>query len=207
MSASLLASFSSLTNILSHLSIEATIRMTDRESINETLTCAICLDVACFDNAVETSCCHQLFCSPCIATLRVCPACRANNFQSQPAHFARRLIGSLVAPCPNEGCTAQIPRSNLPDHLAISCTFQPITCPDPKCKNFKCSKKSFLEHVTSKHGQFLLENVHKLWEKQETSERGVRYAPKEKQSGREKSFPSGETTISSFSCSQYRGLR
>ena len=174
--------------------------MTDRESINETLTCAICLEVAGFDNAVETSCCHQLFCSPCIATLTICPACRAGNFQSQPAHFARRLIGSLITPCPNEGCTAQIPRSNFSDHLAISCTFQPITCPDPKCKNFKCSKKSFLEHMTSKHGQFLTENIHRLWE---TSGREVRHAPKEKQSGRRKSCLSSETTISSFSCSQH----
>ena len=157
--------------------------MTDTESLDLTLSCAICLDIASFDNAVETSCCHQLFCSPCVSTLKLCPACRAKNFQMEPAHFARRLIGNLVIPCPNDGCTARITRSNLSDHLGVSCAFQLVTCPDPQCQDFKCNKKSFLEHLTTKHGTFLMENFSKLWQTQGTSGREVRLAPKEKQSG------------------------
>jgi hypothetical protein len=42
-----------------------------------------------------------------------------------------------------------------------------VTCPDPQCKELKCAKKLFVEHLTNKHGQFLLDNFAKLWQKQE----------------------------------------
>jgi len=141
--------------------------MADDDNLNLSLTCAICLDIASADNAVETSCCHQLFCSTCIENVQPCPACRKADFQTIPAYFARRLIGSLTVPCPNDGCTAKIGRSNLANHLSTSCEYKQLTCPDPQCKEFKCAKKLFIEHLTNKHGQFLLDNFAKLWQTQE----------------------------------------
>lgn len=139
---------------------------TETENLNLSLTCAICLDIASADSAVETSCCHNLFCSPCLENIDICPTCRHENFEKIPAHFARRFIGNLNIPCPNDGCTAKITRSNLAKHLAAHCFYTKITCPDPTCEGFKCAKKSFLEHLTSKHEQYLLDNYEKLWQKQ-----------------------------------------
>lgn len=139
--------------------------MDDTDSLNLSLTCAICLDIASVDDAVETSCCHHLYCLTCIENVRPCPSCRKDDFQLTPAYFARRLIGSLTIPCPNDGCTATINRSNLSDHLSIHCEYRQLICPDPQCKDFKCTKKNFLEHLTTKHEQFLLSNFNKLWQK------------------------------------------
>jgi hypothetical protein len=141
--------------------------MADNDNLNLSVTCAICLDVASADNAVETTCCHHLFCLPCIENVKPCPTCRTANFGTVPAYFARRLIGSMIVPCPNADCTAKISRSDLANHLAVHCTFKQLTCPDPQCNGYKCTKKSFLEHLTNKHEQFLLDNFEKLWQKQE----------------------------------------
>jgi hypothetical protein len=141
--------------------------MADDDNLNLSLTCAICLDIASADDAVETSCCHQLFCLTCIENVHPCPACRAADFQTIPSYFARRLIGNLTIPCPNDGCTARISRSSLANHLSGYCAYNQLTCPDPECKDFKCAKKFFLEHLTKNHEQFLLDNFSKLWQKQE----------------------------------------
>ena len=141
--------------------------MADNENLDLSLTCAICLDVASADDAVETSCCHHLFCLNCIENVKPCPSCRQDDFQKLPAYFARRLIGNLTVLCPNDGCTNKISRSNLAKHLAVHCAYKQITCPDPQCNGFKCTKKSFLEHLTTKHEQFLFENFEKLWQKSE----------------------------------------
>jgi hypothetical protein len=140
--------------------------MADDDNLNLSLTCAICLDVASADDAVETTCCHHLFCLTCIENVQPCPACRKADFQTSPAYFARRLIGNLTVPCPNDGCKAKITRSNLANHLSIHCVYNQVMCPDPQCKNFKCTKKLFIEHLTKKHEQFLLENFTKLWQTQ-----------------------------------------
>jgi hypothetical protein len=158
--------------------------MADDENLNLSLTCAICLDVASVDNAVETSCCHHLFCSTCIEDVRPCPACRQEDFQLIPAYFARRLIGNLVVKCPNDGCTAKITRSNLPNHLSVHCTYAQVTCPDPQCQNFKCTKTAFIKHLTNTHGQFLLENFAKLWQKQESVGKGTVIREAEKRPGK-----------------------
>ncbi|CAF1288332.1 unnamed protein product [Rotaria sp. Silwood1] len=145
--------------------------MADDDNVTLSLTCAICLDIASVDNAVETSCCHHVFCLPCIEKVKPCPTCRTENYQTTPAYFARRFIGNLTVACPNDGCTVKVSRSNLANHQAIHCYYSPITCPDPECQNFKCAKKFFLEHLTNKHEQFLLNNYEKLWQKPETIER------------------------------------
>lgn len=138
--------------------------MADNDNLNLSLTCAICLDIASVDDAVETCCCHNLFCLTCIENIQPCPSCRTNDFKTTPAYFARRLIGSLTIPCPNDGCTAIITRSNLKDHLSTYCEYKHFICPDPQCEHFKCTKKNFLEHLTTKHEQFLLNNFDKLWQ-------------------------------------------
>jgi hypothetical protein len=158
--------------------------MADDDNLNLSLTCAICLDIASADDAVETSCCHQLFCLTCIENVQPCPACRQQNFQTIPAYFARRLIGNLLVKCPNDGCTAKMTRSNLANHLSVHCVYVHMTCPDPQCQNFKCTKKAFIEHLTNKHGQFLLENFAKLWQKQEDVGKGTVIRSAEKPTGK-----------------------
>ncbi|CAF3001728.1 unnamed protein product [Rotaria socialis] len=158
--------------------------MTSNDNLNLTLTCAICLDIASEENAVETSCCHNLFCLPCIENVESCPTCRTEDYQKIPAYFARRLIGSLTVSCPNDGCTVQVTRSNLANHLALYCAFNQITCPDPECKNFKCTKKSFLKHLETNHEQFLLDNYVKLWQKQDDTKRMVIIKSDEEPNGR-----------------------
>jgi len=140
--------------------------MADNDNLNLSLTCAICLDVASADNAVETSCCHNLFCLTCIENVQPCPACREADFQTVPAYFARRLIGNLTVACPNDGCTDKISRSDLTNHLAVHCAYSKIICPDPQCKDFQCTKKLFLQHLINNHEQLLLDNFENLWQKQ-----------------------------------------
>lgn len=146
-------------------------RMSDDSNFANSFTCAICLDIPSVNDAVETSCCHQLYCSPCIKTVDTCPTCRQNNLQTTPAYFARRLIGSLTVLCPNEGCNTKVTRSDLDKHLSVHCQFRQLTCPDAQCKEMKYTKKAFLEHLLSKHGDYLLENFSKLWQKEETTGR------------------------------------
>ncbi|CAF1087659.1 unnamed protein product [Adineta steineri] len=141
--------------------------MTDmNDNLTLSLTCAICLDLASAENAIETSCCHHLFCLTCIENVRPCPFCRANNFQTTPAYFARRLIGDMLVICPNDGCSTKISRSDLPNHITVHCAYRILTCPDPQCKDFKCTKNLFLEHLTKQHGQFITNNYEKLWQTQ-----------------------------------------
>jgi len=158
--------------------------MADDDNLSLSLTCAICLDIASADNAVETSCCHQLFCSTCIENVRPCPACRKADFQTIPAYFARRIIGTLTVPCPNDGCTEKISRSNLTKHLSAHCAYRQLTCPDPQCEDFKYTKKAFIEHLTTKHEQFLLDNFAKLWQTQDNIGRGTVIQTKEKPNGK-----------------------
>lgn len=142
--------------------------MADEKNLTLSLTCAICLDIASVDNVVETCCCHQLYCLPCIDTVKECPTCRQVDVKTVPAYFARRLIGDLVVACPNTGCSAKITRADLAKHLSNYCQFTNVTCPDSQCKNLKCTRKCFLEHLITEHEQLLLDNFSKLWQKQET---------------------------------------
>ncbi|UJR38104.1 hypothetical protein I4U23_030784 [Adineta vaga] len=135
------------------------------------LTCAICLDVASAENAIETSCCHHLFCFTCITTVETCPVCRQTNFKTIPAYFARRMIGNMFIQCPSTGCKEKITRSNLMDHLSNHCTYSVLLCPDPNCKNFKCIKKDFLKHLTKQHREILMENYKKLWPTRDATDR------------------------------------
>ncbi|CAF0973973.1 unnamed protein product [Adineta ricciae] len=138
--------------------------MASTDDLELTLTCAICLDVPNPDDAIETSCCHQLFCLSCITTVGTCPVCRKTDFQTVPAHFARRIIGGMIIQCPNDGCTEKVTRSNLTDHISNHCAYSLLGCPDPKCKDMKCFRKEFLVHLIKEHEDVLMKNYHKLWE-------------------------------------------
>lgn len=137
--------------------------MGDNGKIELSLTCAICLDIASYENPIETSCCHNLFCSSCIENVSPCPACRTANFEAIPAHFARRLIGSLSMNCPNEGCTEKINRSDLSKHLSTHCLYRNLKCPDRQCKGLECPRQAFVEHLMTKHQDFLMKNFEKMW--------------------------------------------
>ena len=174
--------------------------MTDSDNLSLSLSCAICLDIASGDNAVETSCCHQLFCLSCIENVQPCPACRKEDYQTIPAYFARRLIGNLIVQCPNDGCQEKITRSNLAKHLTEQCVFVMVTCPDPQCHKLKCKKNDFIQHLTDKHKQFLLDNVAKLWRKEETIGRGTIVGPTVKSNGKTHLEKRKENASFLFSC-------
>jgi hypothetical protein len=72
----------------------------------------------------------------------------------------------------------------LAKHLAVHCAYKQITCPDPQCNGFKSTKKSFLEHLTTKHEQFLFENFEKLWQKPEDVGRVTIINSNEQQKGK-----------------------
>ena len=63
-------------------------------------TCPICLDI--LIGAVETKCCHNLFCEKCIhRTGYHCPVCNCRNLDYRPNVPIRRLVDDLTIPCPN----------------------------------------------------------------------------------------------------------
>ena len=173
--------------------------MVDNDNLDLSLTCAICLDIASVDDAVETSCCHNLFCLTCIENVQPCPTCRTKDYQTVPAYFARRLIGNMTVLCPNKDCDAKINRSSLSKHLAVQCVYSPVTCPDSQCNGFKCAKKDFLEHLTNKHEQVLLDNFEKLWQKQEDVERITIVGPTKKPKGKSWFFAAFEMLVLFFS--------
>mmetsp|Transcript_24174 Transcript_24174/g.37168 ORF Transcript_24174/g.37168 Transcript_24174/m.37168 type:complete len:311 (+) Transcript_24174:3485-4417(+) len=118
-------------------------------------TCPICLDI--YRNAVETPCCHNLFCEECIKQTPSCPLCKRRiEGQLHPNIPIRRLVNDLSVTCSNEGCSkvvkigdidrhleackytlvdcpnssecGLIPRKNLEDHKANECAFRLVNC-------------------------------------------------------------------------------
>jgi hypothetical protein len=150
--------------------------MADKDNIELSLTCAICLEIASMDTAMETICCHHLFCAACIENVSTCPVCRENNVRVAPAHFVRRLIGSLKVPCPNNGCQATLTRSNLSDHVSTQCAYRQLTCPDPECQGLKFQRALFIEHLKGKHQEWILKNFANLWQTTDDEEQINRFA-------------------------------
>ena len=89
--------------------------MSDTEEDN--LTCPICKDLC--REAVEASCCHQVFCAGCAEKCKSCPTCRNERFKTTPNIAIRRLIGAKKTVC--EHCKERISRADYEDHLAKSC--------------------------------------------------------------------------------------
>ena len=90
--------------------------------------CPICLDI--FQDAVETPCCHNLFCEPCIKNTRSCPLCNMRIIGSlKPNIPIRRLVMELSVQCPNTQCNKKIKRCDQERHLEI-CEYTPVECPN-----------------------------------------------------------------------------
>ena len=99
----------------------------------EHFSCPICLDVV--DQAVETTCCHQIFCERCIRKHRdaSCPKCRKQPYSIIVSHFVRKLVGNFCTECPNDGCFEVFSRSEMRSHRA-KCQFELIRCANSGCK-------------------------------------------------------------------------
>lgn len=123
------------------------------------LECGICREIA--DDAIETTCCHQIFCTSCLGQLqnRKCPFCRKENFQSVESHFARRLIKELPTKC--QFCEQEMTRGNLHDHQ-IRCPSRTFECPAPNC-NHSSKRSEFIEHLVNIHGDKLTKNAAALF--------------------------------------------
>ena len=89
--------------------------------------CPICLDI--FDDAVETPCCHNLFCEKCILLANVsneiqnkvdCPLCNKTYDLSEivPNVPIRRLVNELSIKCINDKCAKVIKKGDLMKHLS-----------------------------------------------------------------------------------------
>lgn len=126
--------------------------------LSEQLTCSICLEYA--EEAVETSCCHHIFCKECIIKVKneSCPQCR-KNFKIFVAHLARRMIGELETSCPNKSCDVKTSRSELVYHLP-KCQFRILTC--SLCL-FSGLKEDLGTHLVREHLDITLENCKALF--------------------------------------------
>ena len=139
--------------------------------MEEEFTCPICLEVA--EDAVETSCCHHIYCQKCIddmpVSMRRCPQCRS-LFTANVTYVVRRMIGNLSVNCPYQ-CNSKITRSELEAHK-INCLKNVYQCPAPHC-TFKAAKDTFANHLIDKHKDELVKNASKCFETIESPNKGL----------------------------------
>lgn len=137
--------FSTCTNCTIHCS-----------KMDSEFSCPICMDIC--EDAVESNCCHRIFCSICLSKVQTCPNCRKAppSFTFETAHFVRRVIGNISVDCP-EGCGAQVTRSELKAHVK-NCPSQQIACPAPNC-GFKDEQKMFARHLLEAHEDTLVKRA------------------------------------------------
>ncbi|XP_055344526.1 uncharacterized protein LOC129592499 [Paramacrobiotus metropolitanus] len=119
------------------------------------LECGICLELAV--KAVESTCCHKIFCSQCVLRLRDdrCPNCREDDFDSVDSHLARRIINDFPAHC--HFCQAAVTRGNVDDHMAM-CDDRMTQCTAPGFK-YTGNPKGFIDHIAGSHSDQLLKNA------------------------------------------------
>ena len=134
--------------------------------MNDELKCDICLDFA--NDAVETSCCHQVECKECISSLDICPVCRADLLY-EPSYAIRRIINNFPVTCSNEGCDVVTTRGSLQEHQ-MKCAFQSFLCPARDCK-FKSNKECFANHIATEHINQLMLNYQALFPEQINTDR------------------------------------
>ncbi|XP_013391120.1 E3 ubiquitin-protein ligase SINA-like 4 [Lingula anatina] len=130
-------------------------------AIEEELKCPICFEIA--ENAMETSCCHKLFCLKCLAGVgeRSCPNCR-RPYQAMVSHFARRLINTMPVECPLGCGQTPLTRGDLPDHNRL-CVKRVFQCPAPDC-DFQGARQTFVAHLSETHTSALIDQAEKLFE-------------------------------------------
>ncbi|ESO97596.1 hypothetical protein LOTGIDRAFT_181575, partial [Lottia gigantea] len=125
--------------------------------------CPICIEFA--EDAVETTCCHNIYCHACITSIHKdeCPTCRASKpkYKFEVSHLARRLIGGMEMTCPF-GCGTVVPRSEKKGH-ELTCINKPYHCPAMGCE-FQGVREAFLQHMITEHASTILKNVDQLFE-------------------------------------------
>ena len=126
-------------------------------TMEEELACSICLEVA--ENAVETSCCHHIFCEKCLRRVleRECPQC-SKYFDILVSHVARRIIGNMPATCSFNECGMVLTRSNVKEHEQL-CTYRVYVCSSPNC-SFRGEKKEYLSHLFKEHEDDIFVHAH-----------------------------------------------
>ena len=121
------------------------------EKINKEFECGICLQV-CVE-AVETSCCSNLFCEKCVSGMRECPICRMKDFKVDPSKLARRVISRLPVQC--QHCEEEVERGSLGRHK-LDCVALEHKCIVANC-GYAALKDAFLEHAWAAHKSHLIE--------------------------------------------------
>ena len=114
--------------------------------------CPICYEIA--DDAVETSCCHQLFCDKCLKCVETCPLCR-KKFKVSPNFSIRRIIGTLKVNC--EYCHEEYARSDLKHHVHLCPLRNDLLCNKSGC-TFKGSKDAVINHFIACHINYILKD-------------------------------------------------
>ena len=120
------------------------------------LQCGICLELA--TNAVETCCCHQLFCETCVIGIDNCPICR-KALKTIESHAIRRIIGILPEPCIY--CKENVFKSNMDSHLKVCTERTNFTCAFKSC-SFHGKKKEVMEHLSAVHSDELTSEKYKI---------------------------------------------
>jgi len=123
------------------------------------LECPVCMEIA--TAAMETSCCHQIYCEECVERLDNCALCR-KSFTTSINHVIRRMIGLLLQEC--DFCKESFPRADMKDHKMYHCSKRPFECWVEGC-NFEATiiKEDFLKHFVTAHEHYII-NKNKLAE-------------------------------------------
>ena len=119
------------------------------------LTCGICLEIV--EDAVETCCCHQLFCELCLKGVSSCPICR-KDLVTSVSHIIRRMVGNIEKPC--DYCNIGFQRGNLKSHHEV-CTKKPTSCIMDGC-NSSGTRETLLNHLIADHSKELTSPNYKI---------------------------------------------
>lgn len=108
------------------------------------LVCPICHCP--FIQPVRLDCDHT-FCRDCLGRafttqntdVKKCPSCRTSSSFSQTQSVPRfiiHMIDELVVKCPKHdaGCTSQVRRGDLQDHVDLYCDWSEVPCPSATCE-------------------------------------------------------------------------
>eukprot|EP00795_Rhopilema_esculentum_P015776 gene15776-7075_t len=128
------------------------------------MVCSACGGIP--EDAVETSCCHNVFCAACLQALadQACSFCNS-NFLICISHVTRRIVGTLPTQCSHSGCTETMPKSSMKEHIA-NCQYRPSRCLFKEC-NEVCLQKDLSQHLFKVHEDEVIRCVVKCNESEE----------------------------------------